>query len=65
MPRQGFMVVVLLAALFVWWVGHGGAAVALLLLALCLQMSAYVRHLRPPHAGLWPRRQAGGGLDQD
>ena len=51
MPRQGFMVVVLLAALFVWWVGHGGAAVAMLLLALCLQMSAYVRHLRPPSPG--------------
>lgn len=65
MPRHGFVIAVLLAAIVVWWVGHGGAAVALLLLALCLQMSAYVRHLRPPHRGLWPRHQTGGGLDQD
>ena len=59
MRRQGFIIAVLLTAVVVWRVGHGGAAVALLLLVLSLQMSAYVRHLRPPRPGLWPRRRPG------
>ena len=56
MRRHVFNIVVLLTAITVWRVGHGGAAVALLLLVLSLQMSAYVRDLRPPRPGLWPRR---------
>ena len=65
MPRRGFVIAVTVAALLVWRLGHGGAAIALLLLVLCLEMSAYVRHLRPPRPGLWPQRHAQGGFEQE
>jgi len=58
MRRHVFNIVVLLTAITVWRVGHGGAAVALLLLVLSLQMSAYVRDLRPARPGLWRRPES-------
>ena len=52
MLRWVFTVALLISTAVVWRYGHGGAAVALLVMILCLQMSAYVRHLRP---GGWLR----------
>lgn len=60
MRRQVLIIVVLLAAIAVWRLGHGGAAVALLLLVLCLQMSSYVRHLRPSGSSVMRRRSRPG-----
>jgi hypothetical protein len=48
MPSLIGAIALLLAALVTWRFGHGGVALALLALALCLRLSAYVRALRPP-----------------
>jgi hypothetical protein len=55
MPSLSGAIALLLAALVTWRFGHGGVALALLALASCLRLSAYVRALRPPRAALLRR----------